>query len=215
MMWTQRLHHWKTNHNLYPRTILDIGACVGDFHDLAKSVWSNADIVMIEANKNCEDKLKTKNAKYYITALSNKTEQRLFYANNELISSGESFYKENTCYYNDNVLNSYYINTTTLDTLFPNELFNLIKIDTQGSEIDILRGGKILVQKAHHILLEVSITAYNIGAPLIQDVLNYMDSIGFVMVDIWNCGYANRVPGKHYDDLCQIDVLFTRKNDYD
>jgi hypothetical protein len=124
---------------------------------------------------------------------------------------GESFYRENTNYYSDSFINPYYINTETLDNLFPNESFDFIKIDTQGSEIDILVGGKLLVQSTEYILLEVSITNYNIGAPLIKDVLNYMDSIGFIMVDIWNCGYANRVPGKHYDDLCQIDVLFTRK----
>ena len=32
--------------------------------------------------------------------------------------------------------------TNTLDNLFPDSTFEIIKIDTQGSEIPILKGGK-------------------------------------------------------------------------
>lgn len=210
MFWIERLNHWKANHNLYPKKILDVGACIGHFYDIAKSIWPESEIVMIEANSNCESAIKNKNSRYYITALSDKIGQRCFYKNNEAISSGESFYKENTIHYNDEVLDPLTVNTNTLDSLLKDEIFDFIKIDTQGSEIDILKGGSFLVKKADYILLEVSITEYNIGAPLIKDVLNYMDSINFTMVDIWNCAYANREKGKHFDDLCQVDILFKR-----
>lgn len=212
MFWIERLNHWKKNHNFHPKKILDVGACIGHFYDIAKSIWPESEIVMIEANPNCENEIKNKNSRYYITALSDKIGQRCFYQNNKTISSGESFYKENTIYYNDELLQVHTVNTDTLDSLFKDEIFDFIKIDTQGSEIDILKGGQFLVEKANHILLEVSVTEYNIGAPLIKDVLDYMHSIDFIMVDIWNCAYANRGKGQHFDDLCQLDILFEKKN---
>lgn len=208
MMWIERIKHLKKNHNFNPSKILDIGACVGHFHDIAKTVWPESEIVMIEANKNCEEKLAEKNSRYYIKALSNSCGTRKFYRNNQQISSGESFYCENTEFYSKNVVVAEEIETTTLDQLFPDEKFELIKMDTQGSELDILFGGEILRSKASYILIETSITPYNIGAPLIKDVINELDKMSFSMVDIWNCAYANRVKGKHYDDLCQVDILF-------
>lgn len=210
-MWIQRIQHLRDNHNFNPLKILDIGACIGDFHNVAKNIWPKSEIVMIEANKNCEEKLSKLGSRYYITALSNNSGNRKFYKNNQEISSGESFYCENTEFYSNNKVKIEEIKTITLDELFPNEKFELIKIDTQGSEVDILNGGKALRSKASYILLEVSITPYNIGAPLIKDVLFELDKMGFSTVDIWNCAYANRVKGNHYDDLCQVDVLFKNK----
>lgn len=215
MMWTQRIQHLKDNHKFNPSKILDIGACIGHFHDLAKSVWPESDIVMVEANKDCEQKLAEKKSKYYIKALSNKPRQkRAFYRNlQNKINSGESFYREKTAYYSDSSVLVEEVETYTLDELFIDDVFELIKLDTQGSEIDILKGGSKLISRSSYILIEASITNYNIGAPVLKDVLVELSEMNFDMVDIWNCAYANRVEGKHYDDLCQIDVLFQRRID--
>ena len=92
-----------------------------------------------------------------------------------------------------------------LDNLFENDaVFDIIKVDTQGSEIDILKGGKDLVSKAQAIILEVSFIEYNEGAPTAEETIDYMNEIGF----------EERMSlGEHYDGetIVQKDLLFTSK----
>lgn len=91
-----------------------------------------------------------------------------------------------------------------LDDLFtPDIKFDLIKIDTQGSELDIITGGKILCGKAKGILLEVSLTQYNENSPLYNQVIEFMDDFGFKAVDILD--EVNNV------FLHQQDILFIKK----
>ena len=82
--------------------------------------------------------------------------------------------------------------------------FDLIKIDTQGSELDIITGGINLCNKAKGILLEVSLTQYNEGAPLYQEVISFMENIGFIPKVILD---EARNHGAH-----QQDILFLNNN---
>ena len=81
----------------------------------------------------------------------------------------------------------------------------MIKLDTQGSEIDILKGGKNLVNRSSVIILEVSFIEYNEGAPLAEEVLSFMNEIGFDK-------YI--VVGEHYidDKVVQKDLCFYKSN---
>jgi FkbM family methyltransferase len=166
---------------------------------------------MVEANKNCEPELRKLGSAYHIAALSDKEGTRVFFRNDQKISSGESFYRERSVFFSDAKCATSEIETTTLDVLFPGRRFDLIKADTQGSELDILKGGTALCSRASYILLEASVTNYNEGAPLLKDVLVSLDSMNYDLIDICNCAYANHAVGKHYDDLCQVDVLFKNR----
>ena len=66
-----------------------------------------------------------------------------------------------------------------LDRLFPDDVFDFIKIDVQGSELDILKGGKNLVSRARALLLEVATSDYNPGAPRKEEVVAYCLANGF------------------------------------
>ena len=46
----------KLKHELgfVPRTILDIGAQIGDFYGECKQTWPDSQIMMVEATKECE-----------------------------------------------------------------------------------------------------------------------------------------------------------------
>ena len=52
-------------------------------------------------------------------------------------------------------------------------------MDTQGSEVDIMRGGTKLIDKAVMVILEMSYVDYNIGAPKAREVDEYMKEIGY------------------------------------
>lgn len=96
--------------------------------------------------------------------------------------------------------------TTTLDILFPSQAFDFIKIDCQGGELDILKGGENLVRKAAVILLECPFAGqYNEGSPAFADYIRTLDDLGFAPLDITELHRANEV-------LFQIDIVFLRKS---
>ena len=83
-------------------------------------------------------------------------------------------------------------------------MFDLIKIDTQGSELDIIKGGKNLILKSKAVILEVAYIEYNLGAPKSDEVVKYMNEMGFE---------EKMSIGEHYegDDIVQKDLLFINK----
>ena len=98
--------------------------------------------------------------------------------------------------------------TRKLDDInFKERNFDLIKIDTQGSEIDIIEGGLKLVSKAEFLLLEIPFFGvYNQGVPSFQVHIEKIDNFGFIPYDIVS---LQRITS---DILIQIDVLFVNKN---
>jgi len=128
------------NNNI--KNILDIGANVGAFSNLCKSIVQDSTIYMVEANPQCEQSLKNTGNKYYIAALSDENKEVTFYINaNNPVCTGASYYKENGVAYIG--ANEIKLNTVLLDELLSNEniVFDFVKIDVQGSELDVIRGG--------------------------------------------------------------------------
>jgi FkbM family methyltransferase len=191
-----------------PQTILDIGANIGQFYNECKQSFPSSYIFSIEATKECEDELSKINSNYLITALyKEKTKLPFYKRKNDLTCSGNSIYRENTEFYNDENLQVEYISTELLDNLFTDDSsFDLIKIDTQGSELDIITGGINLCKKAKLILLEVSLIEYNEKQPLLNEVNEYMNNIGFEQVDIIGENYHPITR-----ELIQYDILYKNK----
>jgi len=55
-----------------------------------------------------------------------------------------------------------------------------LKLDVQGYELEVLRGGNNLLSKTEVVVLECSLIEYNTGAPLIADVISFMKDRGFL-----------------------------------
>lgn len=196
----------KISKYFFPYRILDIGANIGQFHQIAKYYYPTSYIFSIEASKECEQALKTITENYYIGLLAKDNTEYNFYSRKETgTGTGNSIYREMTKFYSDENLHIIKQKGIRLDDLFESDSqFDLIKIDTQGSELDIITGGIELCKKASGILLEVSFTPYNEGAPLYDEVITYMKNIGFVPVDVLD---ESRNHGAH-----QQDILFTNEN---
>jgi FkbM family methyltransferase len=166
---------------------------------------------MIECNKACEDDLKKLPFNYDIKLLSDSTKEVIYYIDKKNIKSpGNSYYKEITSYFKDAI--EVKLLSTTLDNMAFNVNFDFIKLDTQGSELDILKGGNKLVKYAKYILLEASIKPYNENAPLFNDMVEYLFSKGFhnySIIEEHNWTYSD---DKLYNrgDLFQVDVIFKR-----
>jgi FkbM family methyltransferase len=172
---------YKVSEYFNPYRILDIGANVGQFYKLAKQTYPDAYIFSIEASPECEASLREITQDYYIGLLAkDNIEYDFFTRKGDSTCTGNSIYKELTHFYSDDQLEIIKQKGIRLDDLFETSSeFDLIKIDTQGSELDIISGGINLCKKAKGILLEVSLTQYNEGAPLYEEVINFMKNIGF------------------------------------
>jgi FkbM family methyltransferase len=197
---------YKVQDYFHPYRILDIGANIGQFHQIAKQTFPEAYIFSVEASPDCEASLKQVTENYYIGLLAKDNSEYNFYSRQgDATCTGNSIYRELTQFYSDDQLDIIKQRGIKLDDLFEeNSEFDLIKIDTQGSELDIITGGMNLCKKAKGILLEVSLTQYNEGAPLYGEVISFMESIGFKAEIILD---EARNHGAH-----QQDILFLNTN---
>lgn len=188
-----------------PYRVLDIGANIGQFHSLFKKYYSYSYVFSIEASPECEPELKKITNDYLIALLAKDNSVYDFYSRKgDPTCTGNSIYRELTRFYSDDQIDVIKQEAIMLDNIFSRDTeFDLIKIDTQGSELDIISGGKKLCSKAKGIILEVSLTPYNQGAPLYDDVITFMDNFGFTMTDILDEAFNN---GSH-----QQDILFIHK----
>lgn len=196
----------KISEYFYPRTILDIGANVGQFHKRCKQVFPDSYVFSIEASEDCEKHLKEITPNYYIGLLSKDNSQYDFYSRkDDSMGTGNSIYRELTRFYSDDNLDIIKKQGIRLDDLFEHDVpFDLIKIDTQGSELDIIRGGMQICKKAKGLILEVSITQYNDNAPLYDEVMEFVNNMGFTSKEILD---EQRNHGSH-----QQDILFVNNN---
>jgi hypothetical protein len=144
---------------------------------------------MIEASPVHEPYLKSVLYPYTITLLADEEREVIFWTNREDPgSTGNSIYKENSQHYSKDSAIGVIVNAIPLDKL---ELFgyDFIKIDVQGAELDVLKGAAKTLESVSHILLESSIKQYNIGAPRYFEVGQYLDSIGFELIDFLDFTY--------------------------
>lgn len=187
--------------SLNPKRILDIGANIGQFHQAIKTWLPDSFIYSIEANPLCISELIKVTNEYKICLLGNETKHINFYTNiSNPISTGASYYKENTEHFCDDNLLTLSLKMVRLDDLNL-EPFDFVKIDTQGSELDIIKGGINLIKKAKHLLIEATTKGcYNLGSPCGDDVLEYLWKEGFKELD--SLSY------EEHNNVIQEDILF-------
>lgn len=187
-----------------PESILDIGANVGQFYYEIKKIFPNSYYYLIEGNDSCEVVLKTLNVDYSISLLSDSEKEVDFYIRkHEPRCTGNSIYRENTSFYDDDQILILKKQTKTLSSILNDKIFDLVKIDVQGSEIDIINGGIDIIKNAKGVLMEISLVEYNQNAPLKEFVFEYMSNIGFIPIE--TIGNINH-PITH--QLIQKDILF-------
>jgi len=96
--------------------------------------------------------------------------------------------------------------TITLDDLLAAESrpVDFLKLDVQGYELEVLRGATRSLEQTQGVLMEASLVPINQGAPLLAEVVRFMDENGFRLIDF--CSQIRRKDGV----LWQTDLLFVR-----
>lgn len=180
----------------YPNRILDIGANIGQFAQLCHGVWPIAHVTSIEANERCLPSLRMFADEIHIATLSDSNRDVTFWEHdaNE-ISQGNSYYQETLgCFPHTKPV---ICQATTLASLLSDTLpYDLVKLDTQGSELDIIRGGREIIRQAQYVLCETQYPpATNAGAPLRPDIEQELSALGFgdgIMLEWWIEKETNR-----------------------
>ena len=203
-----RFCFWKS-HDFNPKVIYDIGANKGEWTSAIKPVFDDATFYLFEG---CSDnnKYNINNPNYYNVLLGRETKDVDFYCLKEGIgysNTGNSIYLELSNVFSGNNFYSVKQKIVPLDEYIKTQNIpypDLIKIDVQGAELDVLEGGQKCLEHSTMVLLEVSIHRYNKDAPLMADVIKYMDAHDFEPVDILE---THMIKGY----TAQIDILFTKK----
>jgi len=212
----QRLQFWKKYCNLEPKIIYDIGAHEGYWTKECLKVFPAAKIYQFEADLDKRrflsdpriDSCKGKEA--YFEVLGEEDGKLVtFYKTKHVCTTGNSIMKENTGFFQDCLEEKR--NMKTLATLVKEKKIpppDFLKIDTQGSELSILKGaGKDVLEHVDLILLETSLQEYNQGVPLFdKDLIPFMNNLGYRMIDIVELHYVSYI-------LIQMDVLFCKQDD--
>lgn len=191
-----------------PENLIDIGANVRNFTFNISKLTNNLRSIMIEANPYCEKYLGQLEHPYHMIGLSNHEGfMDLYVEKFNSIGTGASFYRENTNWYEEGKYELVRVPVNILDNLnlYPSEMVDLIKIDVQGSELDILSGGNKTIKRSKYVLMEVSTLEYNLKAPLLDKIVEKMREYFFKIEDILDYRYIN-------NQIFQMDFLF--KNIY-
>jgi len=199
--------------------VVDVGAFHGYFAQEIIDKVPNVNITMMEANPHCEKYLKEIGKEYHIAVLSDKKkEKQSFYIRKGYETcTGASLYKENTEAYKDAAVLK--VNTSTLDEyeLYPNGI-DLLKIDVQGSELDVLKGSINTLTRVKSILVECSISEYNEGGARIMSIITYLKGKGFYPNEIIGEHWlekGKKVKGKEVKGMNQLDILFTHDKEHE
>jgi len=167
-----------------PKVIYDIGSCVLHWTKAAKELWPEATFILFDAFAEAE--FLYEGYDYHIGALSDEEKEVNFYQN-EFFPCGNSYYREigsPANYFPKN--NSIRKRTFTLDKVVKERGFPLpdfIKIDVQGCEIDILKGGMETVKHATRLIVELQHMEYNEGAMQASESVPIIEEMGFRCVD--------------------------------
>ncbi|WP_372742593.1 FkbM family methyltransferase [Neptunomonas sp.] len=186
-------------------SVFDIGANTGRWTAEYSKKIPTAQFFLFEANPVHQRPTHlNKKHKWFNAVLSspNKPEVDFF----SISGTGDSYYKEQTPAYNS--CTPVCMRTTTLDAVVETHslpLPQVIKFDTQGSELDIVQGATKVMQHVDIAVVEMSFIPYNKGAPLIDDYISAFAQMQFVPVGVEGVHFADNI-------LAQIDIVFVQKD---
>lgn len=193
-----------------PELIIDVGAYEGEWARMVHRIFPSARILAVEPQREKKEilqalSLSAARIDYDMALLGAEDNCEVTFHLNETVSSVLS---EVVSEAPDREKRS----TVTLDTLVEGTNFtspDFIKLDVQGYELEVLRGGRNIftLSPPEMIQMEISLIEINSGAPLLPEVIEYMNDLGYQLYDI-----AEFIRRPMDDALWQIDVIFVRKD---
>jgi FkbM family methyltransferase len=192
-----------------PDWIIDVGAADGTLPLLA--VFPEARHLLAEPLTEYEPQLQALTTRYAaiyrIAAVADHNGRRAFNVHHGFLQ-GSSLYQERDGAEYDGSRRD--VECVTLDTLIDAHRMEggiLLKVDTQGSELLVMKGLNTHRDRVDAIILEVSLFSFLVSSPEFHDVVATMAEAGFVVYDMFD-GYNRPLDGA----LASVDVLFVKKD---
>ncbi len=198
------------------KNMLDIGANKAEWSFLFKTVYPNANCIMIEPLTDCEPEMakfvqQYPGSKYVLCAAGSVNTESVItvwddlYGSSLLPATDEQKLSKG---------NQRRITVRKMDDLLQENNIavpEIVKIDVQGFELEALKGASSLFGKTELFILEVSLYEFDDvpGMPEFYDVIDFMYQRGYVVYEF--PGFLRRP----YDGaLGQCDVAFVKKNGF-
>lgn len=197
-----------SNIDYTPKVIYDIGAAVLHWTDEAKKIWPDSNIIAFEGLKEVDEFYKEKKVTYFTELVGDIDGREVQYHCHTAYLGGNSYYRENDKFspaakdiYTEENQQTRYLRT--VDSLIKENNLpypDFVKIDTQGSEIDVLNGMTECLKHVQHLIVELQHVEYNIGANLVKTSLPFIENLGFSLVanDTPNLYFCGNGPDADY-----------------
>ena len=159
--------------------------------------------VFEELKKNIISYPNQKAFKYLLTDVDDQEIELKIANNNGLSSSIFNFGLHTHIWPNINYVKSIQLKSSTLTSLVKSEKIDLQKyqalvIDTQGSELLILKGASEILKKFNYIVAEAADFESYVGCCLLKDLSNFLNGFGFKEVVRTKFAHNSKA-GNYYD----------------
>ena len=192
-----------------PKAAIDIGGNVGEWTRMCRRIFPEARILTVEPQANLQAQIRETarelgNVTVAQTLLGAKSAAGVpfhvyqYSGMSSVLMDAESPPVGTTA-----------IDMTTLDALVEREEFppaQLLKLDVQGYELEVMRGGEHTLADVEVVLIEVSLLPLYEGAPILHEVVAFYADHGFAVYDFLS---ERRRPRDQA--LFQTDLLFVRR----
>jgi FkbM family methyltransferase len=216
-MW--RLQHWSHLDSMAdalwhlrakgfrPRVVLDIGAAKGVWSERAAGLFPEATFYLFDPLEESEPSLRALAGRdprfhYFLMALGReRATLAINVARDPEASSLLDFPSQ------DQAVRRM-VPVETVDGLLASGRIpspDLVKLDVQGFELEVLKGGSALFDAARVFVVEVSLFEFMPGCPLAHEVIAYFGQRGHRLFDV-----AGMLRRPFQDDLGQMDLVFVR-----
>lgn len=187
-------------HKVRFTSVFDVGAHLGTWStSLAGAFLDIPQFFLFEPNIKHKLQLQATGLPNFCVLLADSERWIDFYS---IDGTGDSVFPENSKHYEK--IKPKQVFARTLDSVcaeFELPSPTLIKLDTQGSEIAILKGGQQILRGVSLLYLEIPLVRYNGGAPSFDEYMEYISSIDFLPVGLFEIHISHGV-------LVQVDILF-------
>lgn len=197
--------------------IIDVGANSGQFSQVISHFYPNAKIESFEPIpelylKNKKKFNNDKNISLYNQALGNQEGEITFNKNKfGHISSILEISSDNIHYpKKENDLDQIKVKINTLDNLYLNNDkilgVSLLKLDVQGYELEVLKGGHMILKNIDHIIIEANLEQLYKDQPSFTEINRFLNDNNFELSGMldFNLGSKNK--------YIEIDLLYNNKS---
>lgn len=204
----------KNKFNISPTVIFDVGANYGQTALFYRQEFNKAKIYSFEPVKKSFEILKEnlkqdKHIFCYNLACGEKNEDLEIYIHEGIHSACNSIKFNEIVGAKTNIKETIY--TVTLDD-FVNEnkvlKIDLLKIDTEGFELEVLKGSKELLKskKINSIICEVALSGINKRNTQLNDIIKFLDDYEYYFVGLYSTDI-----GMYKEGIAWSNALFIKK----